>query len=168
MFDVGWSEIVLIGAVALIVIGPKELPKALRTLGQMTTKVKRMASEFQGQFNDAMREAELDQIKKEVADINASARDAANVDFNPIQTIRDDIMSAVEGRKSVDDPFGPHPAVAMQPDPIAAIEPTLPAPLDAPVIIDNPTLVADEKPKRVRKPKAASPKASASDEGESA
>lgn len=154
MFDIGWSEILVIGAVALIVIGPKDLPKALRTLGQMVTKVKSMASEFQGQFNDAMREADLESIKKEVADINASAREATNVDFNPIQTIRDDIKGAIEGRKAVDDPFGPHPAVSSGSDPIAAIEPHLPPPLDAPVIIDNPTPVAAEKPKRVRKPKA--------------
>ena len=56
----------VIGAVALIVIGPKDLPKALRTVGNMTAKVRRMASEFQNQFQDAMREAELDEIRKQV------------------------------------------------------------------------------------------------------
>jgi sec-independent protein translocase protein TatB len=68
MFDVGWTELVVIGIVALIVIGPRELPATLRTIGQMMTKVRRMASEFQGQFNDALREAELDELRKEADD----------------------------------------------------------------------------------------------------
>jgi len=66
MFDIGWSELVLIGVVALIVIGPKELPAVLRAIGQWTTKIKRMAGEFQSQFQEAMREAEMADLKKEV------------------------------------------------------------------------------------------------------
>jgi sec-independent protein translocase protein TatB len=66
MFGIGWSEYVLIGAVALIVIGPKELPAVLRAVGQWTTKVRRMAAEFQSQFQEAMREAEMADLKKEV------------------------------------------------------------------------------------------------------
>src|ERR1044071_7050938 len=65
MFDIGWGELVLIGVVALIVIGPKELPGALRTLGQWMTKLRRMASEFQNQFHEAMREAEMADLKKQ-------------------------------------------------------------------------------------------------------
>ena len=72
MFDLSWGEVMVIGAVALIVIGPKDLPKALRTLGNMTAKVRRMAGEFQSQFNDAMREAELDEIRKQVEGVNQS------------------------------------------------------------------------------------------------
>ena len=59
MFDIGWGELVLIGIVALIAIGPKELPTVLRTVGQYMGKIKRMAAEFQGQFQEAMREAEM-------------------------------------------------------------------------------------------------------------
>src|ERR1700674_2949674 len=66
MFGIGWSEYILIGAVALIVIGPKELPAVLRAVGQWTTKIRRMAAEFQGQFQEAMREAEMADLKKEV------------------------------------------------------------------------------------------------------
>ena len=58
MFDFDASKFVLIGIVALIFIGPKELPGVLRTVGQYMGKVRRMASEFQGQFTEAMREAE--------------------------------------------------------------------------------------------------------------
>ena len=56
MFDIGWSELVVIGVVALIAIGPKELPGVLRMVGQWVGKARRMAAEFQGQFNEAMRE----------------------------------------------------------------------------------------------------------------
>ena len=66
MFDISWTEFLLIGVVALIVIGPKELPGVLRTLGQYTRKVRGMAAEFQNQFNEAMREAEMADLKKEV------------------------------------------------------------------------------------------------------
>src|ERR1700692_1131884 len=66
MFDVGWSELLLIGVVALIAIGPKELPGALRAVGQWTGKIRRMASEFQDQFREAMREAEMADIKKDI------------------------------------------------------------------------------------------------------
>ena len=75
MFDIGWSELLLIGIVALIAIGPKELPGALRTLGQWMAKIRRMAAEFQGQFQEAMREAEIDQLKKDMDDMAAKAKD---------------------------------------------------------------------------------------------
>ena len=80
----------VIGAVALIVIGPKDLPKALRTLGNMTAKVRRMAGEFQSQFNDAMREAELDEIRKQVEGVNQSVT-SLNTSFDPVQSVRDEL-----------------------------------------------------------------------------
>src|SRR6476646_7100585 len=72
MFDIGWGELVVIGIVALIAIGPKELPTVLRTLGQYMGKVRRMASEFQGQFQEAMREAELVELKQQAEDLKSS------------------------------------------------------------------------------------------------
>jgi len=59
MFDLGWGKLVVIALIALVVIGPKELPAVLRTVGQWMAKIRRMAAEFQGQFNEAMREAEM-------------------------------------------------------------------------------------------------------------
>ena len=96
MFDMSWGEVMVIGAVALIVIGPKDLPKALRTLGNMTAKVRRMASEFQSQFNEAMREAELDEIRKQVEGVNQSVASLDSTTFNPIQTVRDELKGAIE------------------------------------------------------------------------
>src|SRR4051812_21691167 len=74
MFDIGWSELVVIAVVALIAIGPKELPSVLRTVGQWMGKARRMAAEFQGQFNEAMREAEMADLKKSFDEV----RDAAS------------------------------------------------------------------------------------------
>lgn len=73
MFDIGWSELVVIAVVALIAIGPKELPGVLRMVGQWMGKARRMASEFQGQFNEAMREAEMADLKKSFDEIKETA-----------------------------------------------------------------------------------------------
>lgn len=80
MFDIGWSELLVIGVVALIAIGPKELPTVLRTVGQWMGKIRRMAAEFQGQFHDAMRELEMADLKKQV-DEAASGLDTK---FDPL------------------------------------------------------------------------------------
>jgi len=96
MLDMSWGEIMVIGAVALIVIGPKDLPKALRTVGQVTGKLRRMAAELQGQFNEAMREAELDEVKKQLQDVNDSVSSVGSTNFNPIQTIRDELKTSIE------------------------------------------------------------------------
>jgi sec-independent protein translocase protein TatB len=94
MFDIGWSELVLIGVVALIAIGPKELPGAMRTLGQWVTKIRRMASEFQGQFQEAMREAELAELRKEVDEMAAKASEYTH--FDPVEDIRKDLETAAD------------------------------------------------------------------------
>jgi sec-independent protein translocase protein TatB len=96
MFDMSWGEIMVIGGVALIVIGPKDLPKALRTVGQMTAKVRKLAGEFQSQFSEAMREAELDEVRREVEGLNRSVASATSGAFNPIQTIRDELKTSID------------------------------------------------------------------------
>jgi len=96
MFDIGWGELVLIGIVALIVIGPKELPTALRTAGLWMGKVRRMAAEFQGQFQEAMREAEIAELKKQVDEIGNSTSNLTN--FDPLGSIKTDIESAFEDK----------------------------------------------------------------------
>jgi sec-independent protein translocase protein TatB len=88
MFDIGWSELVIVGVVALIVIGPKELPGVLRMAGQWIGKVRRMAADFQGQFQEAMREAEMADLKKQVDDIADSTRDFT-ADFDPMRSMDD-------------------------------------------------------------------------------
>lgn len=91
MFDIGWTELVVIAVVAILVIGPKDLPRAMRTVGKWSGKMKRMAREFQGQFNEALREAELDEVKKEVA---------ALAKIDPMADLKKDLAKTEAGIKS--------------------------------------------------------------------
>ena len=103
MFDLGWSELAVVALVALIVVGPRELPEVLRTVGKWVRKARSMAREFQASVDDMVREAELDEarktmeaarhldvgkeiensidptgsVKEEVAELDAAARRAA-------------------------------------------------------------------------------------------
>jgi sec-independent protein translocase protein TatB len=138
MFDIAWSEFMLIGAVALVVIGPKDLPKAMRTVGQAVGKIRRMASEFQGQFNDAMREAELHDLKKQVEDVGGSVSSAMNTDFKPID-MPDSTGLDDAALKEAEAKLAAIPA----PDPLPPVEIT---PADV-----APQVAEEEKPKRRRK-----------------
>jgi sec-independent protein translocase protein TatB len=69
MFDIGWSELLLVAVLAIIFVGPKDLPRMMRTVGQYTAKVRRMAREFQTSFEDMARESELDELRREVSDL---------------------------------------------------------------------------------------------------
>ena len=80
MFDIGWSEFAVIAVVALIAIGPKELPGVLRMVGQWVGKARKMASEFQGQFQEAMREAEMADLKKSFDEVREAASGFASGD----------------------------------------------------------------------------------------
>ena len=159
MFDIAWSEMLVIGAVALVVIGPKDLPKALRSVGEAVGKIKRMASEFQGQFNEAMREAELHDIKKQVEDVGGSVQAATKVDFNPIETIRNEIKGSTATTDAAQPSTQPVSlatdvaAAAPLPDPVIPL-PEAPPPLD--VSAYAPPEPVPAKAPRARK-KAAAP-----------
>jgi len=153
MFDIAWSEFMLVGAVALVVIGPKDLPKAMRTVGQAVGKMRRMATEFQGQFNDAMREAELHDLKKQVEDVGGSVSTAMNSeswnsDFKPIEMpasagLDDAALKEAEAKLAAIPVPDPLPPVTIAPS--EAASPVEPAP--------------EAKPKRVRKAAAEEPAA---------
>jgi sec-independent protein translocase protein TatB len=138
MFDIGWSELLLIGIVALIAIGPKELPGALRTLGQWMAKVRRMASEFQNQFHEAMREAELADLKKEVDEMATKAQSYAH--FDPIDDIRKDIEKAASPPPDLDT------LTDTAASPPAATPPVATAPASPPAPTDTPPAVAPAEP----------------------
>ena len=98
MFDFDVGKLVVIGTVALIAIGPKELPGVLRSMGQLVGRLKRMAGEFRQQFDDAIREADLHEVQKSVSETVQTASAAAS--FNPLNTIRNEIKSTVDDIKS--------------------------------------------------------------------
>jgi sec-independent protein translocase protein TatB len=131
MFDIGWGELVVIGVVALIAIGPKELPSVLRTLGQGMAKIRRMAAEFQGQFQEAMREAEVADLKKSVDDLKNTATGFSN--FDPLGDTKKDIEKTFE-----DKPVNEVAPTAGEPS--AAALPQIDVPLPDPL----PALTADD------------------------
>ena len=97
MFDLDISKMIIVGIVALAVIPPKDLPRVMRTVGQTIGKMRRMASEFQGQFMEAMREvereADLESVKKEFQAINDQAK--IDTSFDPVGLMREDMTKAV-------------------------------------------------------------------------
>jgi sec-independent protein translocase protein TatB len=120
MFDFDAGKLIVIGIVALIAIPSKDLPRVLRQLGQMTGKLRRMAADFQGQFLDAMREAELDDLRKELDAASAAVKlDSA---FDPMAEARKQIVGAIEGPPAP--PVAPDPA----PETIASAESQTPTP----------------------------------------
>ena len=131
MFDIGWGELVVIGIVALIAIGPKELPTVLRTLGQYMGKVRRMASEFQGQFQEAMREAELVELKKQADDLKSSVSGLGNLD--PLADTQKQIESAFDdaAKPELPSPDSPSAVETTEAAPPPPIDVPLPEPPDA-------------------------------------
>ena len=148
MFDIGWGELVVIGVIALIVIGPKELPVVLRTVGRYMGKVRRMAGEFQGQFQEALREAELHDIKKQADDltssVNESVGDLSNI--NPMADTQKEIESAFNIDPSKTEPAATE--AAAPPEALPAPEPheALPAPAVQPAPPSEPASVAPDAP----------------------
>jgi sec-independent protein translocase protein TatB len=99
MFDFDFGKLLIFGIVALAVIPPKDLPRVMRTVGQALGRMRRMAAEFQGQFMDAMREVELDSVKKELESVKS---DFANVQKD---------LNAIEQSAKLDSAFDPAMAV---------------------------------------------------------
>ncbi len=99
MFDIDAGKILVVGVVALLVIGPKDLPRVLRTVGQTVGKMRRMATEFQNQFMEAIKEADLEDVKKEISAINESAK--IDSSFDPASLMRQEITTAVEGPREI-------------------------------------------------------------------
>ena len=73
MFDISYSKIIILASIALIVVGPKDLPRLLRTVGKYLGIIKRQAAEFRSQFDDAIRESELSDLKKEIETLGQEA-----------------------------------------------------------------------------------------------
>lgn len=133
MFDFAWSELAIIGVIALVVVGPKDLPKLMRSAGKAAAQARRMADEFRGQMNEALRESELDDLRKSVDEIRsldprAMIRQEVAKLAEPVRAVADDVrneLSDAQGRMA------------------AGLEPNAPADGSVPVIPDaSPTLAS--------------------------
>jgi len=154
MFDIAWSELALIGAVALVVIGPKDLPKVMRTMGQWTRKARLLAGEFHNNLDELMRQAELEDVRKQVASITPAAiRAKAESVFDP-----KDIEAAIVGDTKPSAPAAAAATAAATGEAAAAAEvPVLPEGVLPPVPpIEDPVAVAAGTPAGDDKTRAAS------------
>ena len=105
MFDIGWSELLVIAVVAIVVVGPKDLPKLMRGFGHYAGKLRRAASDFQRQFEEAMRESEVEEVRK------------------AIESVRTETPS-LDLKASIDKPMMlPKPAAAPEAEPAAKAKP---------------------------------------------
>ena len=120
MFDIGWSELLVVAVVLVVVVGPKDLPGMLRTFGRTTKQLRSMAGDFRRQFDDALREAELDDVKSTVdemrkLDPRKNIRDV----MNPMRAIGDEIRSSLSAATKSEQPKVPSAeanATASEPD----------------------------------------------------
>lgn len=95
MFDIAWSEFLVVAVVALVVVGPKDLPALLRTVGKTVATLRRMAGDFQHQFNEALKEAELDDLQKDLTGLKDKASKFTGGVPDPIKMAREEIRSAL-------------------------------------------------------------------------
>ena len=152
MFEIGWVELLAVAVVLIVVVGPKDLPGMLRTFGRTTTQLRRMAGDFRRQFDDALREAEIDELRKTAGDIRkldptSDIRKA----MNPMKAVGDEIRSSLKAATKAPEPrvpgkdedaqptVPPETPVTRAPEPEIASVPAMtsvPEPAAAPVMRD--------------------------------
>jgi sec-independent protein translocase protein TatB len=120
MFDLSWGEMGIIAVVALVVLGPKELPNALRTVSGLMKNARKLAGEFQSGVNEIIREADLDEARKKLQEVQS-------LNKNQIQSAIEKAVDPTGEMKSAlkieDDPTGPARTEVTKPvEPVAAIE----------------------------------------------
>jgi sec-independent protein translocase protein TatB len=136
MFDIGWSELLVIGVVALIVIKPKDLPKVLRTVGYWVRHARSVAAEFQTSLEQMAREAELTDVKKEIEDAGRKFTSEVEKTFDPVEIEKAfnptsppiDTTEALPSTPLAEPPLEP----ATEPTTAPAIEPSIAPPSLAP------------------------------------
>lgn len=151
MFDIGWTELLVIAVVLIVVVGPKDLPPMLRAFGKMTQRAKKVAGEFRAQFDEALREADLDEVRQTLAD--AQRLNPANTlreAMNPLRQMGNDIKADLQSATKVDNKTEVPPVSVPEPSMSLPETPPIVAPLPEPAVA-----AAVEKPKAVRKPRAA-------------
>jgi sec-independent protein translocase protein TatB len=179
MLDIGWTEIMVIAIVMIVVVGPKDLPPMLRAFGKMTANLRRMAGDFRHQFDEALREADMDDVRKTIADAKSLNPGSAIRDaLNPLRQMGEEIRSDLQkvtapatpaASASASPPVVEAPAETPEPLPASPVIPVS-APTPAPAAVSPAPVPAQvaaaaetEKPKRVRKATPAKGDKTASD-----
>lgn len=96
MFDIGWQELLVIAIVLIVVVGPKDLPRMLRAFGKATSRMRSMASDFRTQFDEALREADLDDVRQTISDAQQyNPSKAIREAMSPLRQVGDDIRAGL-------------------------------------------------------------------------
>ncbi|MET3601093.1 Sec-independent protein translocase protein TatB [Martelella mediterranea] len=103
MLDIGWTELLVVAIVLVVVVGPRELPHVLRTFGKTMTKMRRMASDFRSQMDDALKEADMEDVSSAIRDVRKlnpanQLRDAVN----PLRQTARDLQSDLKTSTSLE------------------------------------------------------------------
>ncbi|MGO6679570.1 Sec-independent protein translocase protein TatB [Rhizobium leguminosarum] len=160
MFDIGWTELLVIAVVLIVVVGPKDLPPMLRAFGKMTQRARKVAGDFRAQFDEALREAELDDVRQTISDAQKlnpvnSLREA----MNPLRQMGNEIKADLQKATTVtenktevppDAVAAPTPSMSLPETPPLVATPAPSEPVAA-AIVQADTVAA--KPKAVRKPR---------------
>lgn len=120
MFDLTSSKLLILAVVALIVVGPKDLPALMRTVGRYLGMIRRQANEFRAQFEDAMRESELSDLKKEVEQLGEEARSTLNETTSAVESQVSDVTREMNASLAEIDKPSLTPEPAKEPDAIEA------------------------------------------------
>ncbi|NMN72919.1 Sec-independent protein translocase protein TatB [Rhizobium sp. 57MFTsu3.2] len=155
MFDIGWTELLVIAVVLIVVVGPKDLPPMLRAFGKMTQRARKVAGEFRAQFDEALREADLDEVRQTLTDAQKlnpvnTLREA----MNPLRQMGNEIKADLQKATTVDNKTEVPPAAVSVPEPSMSLPETPPVVAPAPVAAGVENAAAQEKPKAARKPRA--------------
>lgn len=123
MFDVGYSELLVIAIVLIVVIGPKDLPKMLRAFGKAMTRFRKVSGDFRRQFDEALKESELGEVKNMIdsarsLDPRVQLRNALNPLTSAVNDVKRDVMQAGQIIPKIAD-IAPMPAAA----PVEVVEP---------------------------------------------
>jgi sec-independent protein translocase protein TatB len=105
MLDIGWTELLVIAVILIVVVGPKDLPPMIRAFGKMTKRLRQTAGEFRAQFDEALREAELDDLKNSVNDLRSmNPANSIRETLNPLRQMGQDIKSDLQKATRMDNP----------------------------------------------------------------
>lgn len=105
MLDIGWTELLVIAIILIVVVGPKDLPPMLRAFGKMTANLRKMAGEFRTQFDEALRESELDDVRKTISDAQRlNPTNALRDAINPLRQMGQEIKADLQKATQVTDP----------------------------------------------------------------
>jgi sec-independent protein translocase protein TatB len=154
MFDLAWSELGMIAAVALILIGPKDMPVAIRTITDMIKKARRMASEFQTHVDEMMREANLGEVRDQISAIrNFDVRSEIERHIDPDRSLRDSFAgNPLETKPASDTIAAPAPVDTTALAELDPIPLTAPDSAEAPAAMSPPEVPAFVPPAFVPPP----------------